>query len=296
MNQKLVPGVALITAVLLMSPAGSVSADQNYYPAEGQVKISALNPSENWVKMSNIGHTAVDLAGWALYDENDRHELFLTESDIIRGDAGRGLILAPGSEVAITGKNDEDFRLYNAGGEVRLFSGPMEISGALQDKIFYPAIAEGETYEILPENSSENGNENSISDSPEIADNAHKTYQEPENSNSNLVLETPITKPEKSAGGNDKKSAEKASEALGKANAGTTSQEQPDNQESLDPNSNQDTPTFMASSQREKSPWGWYYWLSNSWFLRRIIIPLIGLWLALYIVIYFLRKKLTKNE
>jgi len=317
--------VILFPVMFLLVPVIVAAADENYYAAPGQIKLSALSPGENWVAIRNIGDTEVDLAGWVLYDESDAHELFLTEPDIIGGNAAAGLGLGPGGEVVISGKNDNDFRLYNGGGEVRLFSGPVEIAGTLEDKVSYPAIGEGESYQVIvpPEdqtpdqtpsdNSNDNSNGNPNEDSSEVtigsnssSDYAKHDYQTPENTNSNFDItnqDNPeVNKNNKSRSENGANKKEKSDISLQSREASNptirnSENLNPENSQenlNLNENNNQGTPTFTASSRLEKSPWGWFYWLWHSWFLRRIIIPLIGLWLALYVIVYFVKKKLAK--
>jgi hypothetical protein len=311
MSQKIV----LMALLMLISSAVLAKADQSYYPAKDQIKISALNPTANWVSISNIGNTPVDLAGWVLYDENDNHELFLTEPDIIKGDAGGGLMLGSQNTLTITGKNDDDFRLYNDGGEVRLYSGPVEIDGTLEDRVDYPAIAEGETYQIITpdqdqqadensnDNVTENTNENSdeaeinsnnnkeITSDTDIADNAYYNYQIPENANSNFIISI---QQENSNSNSDKDADKREKSALsdqGREVSSVSNQNGENNTLGVNENNNQSIPTFTASAPLSKSPWGWFYWLYYSWFLRRIILPLLGLWIVLFGITRFLRKK-----
>ena len=320
------------TAVLCWVLINPAKADQNYYPKEGQIRISGLDPSENSLSIRNIGDTAVDLAGWVFYDENDSHELFLTESDIVGNDRGRGLVLDPGSKLIITGKNDSDFRLYNAGGEVRLFSGPVEIDGTLEDKVNYPAIAAGESYQIIGSSQDQTPEENSNDNSNDLSENSNKNSNEdtdssstnpnnpdnigsigninkndyvcqiPENGNNNFNIPIPEnqaiqsdnadSKSENNSNKREKSALSRQSREVPNPFFRNTGNNTPDASE----NNNSNVPTFTASSQLEKSPWGWFYWLYYSWFLRRIIIPLLVLWLALYLIVLVLRKKLSNQS
>jgi len=307
--------VILFPVMFLLVPVIVAAADENYYAAPGQIKLSALSPGENWVAIRNIGDTEVDLAGWVLYDESDAHELFLTEPDIIGGNAAAGLGLGPGGEVVISGKNDNDFRLYNGGGEVRLFSGPVEIAGTLEDKVSYPAIGEGESYQVIvpPEDQtpdqtpSDNSNDNSNGNPNFESDSVDQSYQIPENSDDSpaisnqedLTVQNENTNSESGNKANEKEKSDLSRQSREASNPTIRNSENlnPENSQenlNLSENNNQGTPTFTASSRLEKSPWGWFYWLWHSWFLRRIIIPLIGLWLALYVIVYFVKKKLAK--
>jgi len=297
--------IMLLPILLALMPQFILKADESHYAAPGQIKISEINPGEDQVSLKNLGNSMVDLAGWAIYDENDRHELFLTEPDIIRNNAGGGLQLAPRTELVISGKNDNDFRLYNAGGEVRLYSGPVEIDGKLEDKITYPAVEEGKSYKIFFPDPDQNGNHDSNPEKNADPDIIDKIYQIPENTdiidknnkitenkNGNHTLENPASQ-SKMSYTTDKRSLNENSNISYELDQSKSS-----DQENFlsNNNTNLDTLTFTASAPLKRSPWGWFYWLWNSWFLRRIILPLLSLWTILFCVIFLIRKKFLRNE
>lgn len=287
----------LILTLILVNCFGFVKAGQNYYTSEGQIKIAAIKPGEDWVKIVNVGETPVDLAGWVLYDGDDKHELFINLSNISGVSSGNenreDTMIYPEEELFINGKNDSDFRLKNAGGEVRIFSGPIEISGELQDKITYPEVKEGETYVI---NKSENHylpNESDKSKSSEetyLLENRKKTndnevqYHTPENKEFSTE-ENPDRDSDKS---NNKKENKVISSNKNKA---SSSQDITENINAKNKES-QNQMTFTASTKMEKTPNNLLYRLWSNWFLRRIILPLLGLWVILYGFTHFVKKRL----
>lgn len=255
------------------------TANESYYPSEGQIKISEVNPTENLVKLYNTGETPVDLSGWVLYDEQDAHELFITLPDLLEN---QDLMLASKKEITILCKNDSDFALHKEGGEVRLFSGPIEIDGILHDEVKYSDffkinLEEDSVSEKAYETQESNSNNNS----------ADIHYQIPENSGEAAGVKKQTdevknnSKPSETKGAEDHKDPDNNSGTSLNANSNT-------NNNSL----SQDKPnTFMASTKMEKSPYSWFYRLWYNWFLWRIILPFISLWATMYFIVYFVRKK-----
>jgi len=317
-----------ILAIILLAFWGNTfitKADNSYYSSANQVKISAVNSSDNWVKLFNTGNTPVDLAGWVLYDGSDSHELFITLSDIISDNEDNSLILAPQSNVTIIGKNDTDFVLNNRGGEVKLYSGPIEMEGVLQDKINYPKTTPGESYVIIPE--SQSGNSIEVLDSGEIAEpnneNKENTapagkegknleeqrvkpdmdYKIPESSLSrNRIIRINDADQNDSGKSGGSREAEQESKKDGRSDnvsnsslsaykfGSIESEKNVDNDNTMTKQSDNEV-AFTASSKIEKSPYAWFYRLWGSWFFWRIILPLLGLWVILYSTAYFVRKK-----
>lgn len=276
-------------------------ADKSCYPSEGQIRISGINRGENWAKLYNIGDTPVDLAGWVLYDENDSHELFVTLSDIINVNGEKSLLLEPHSEVVITGKNDTDFMLHKEGGEVRLYSGPVEMEGELEDEIVYPSLGEGENYKIdLGDEAISDSENTDTSVLNEQNVNQEILYRIPEDADSEVAtknLETTLPAPSRrehlpSAEGRKRENRtdffSHSSEGDLRVRLGEGVEKASISNETGQYNNNK---TFTASSKMEKSPYAWFYRLWGSWFIWRIILPLLGLWILLYTVIRYVRRR-----
>ncbi|MBM3256154.1 MAG: hypothetical protein FJZ04_01645 [Candidatus Moranbacteria bacterium] len=132
----------------------------------GQIKIvellpnplgadNALAPGGEWLNLFNSGEEYVDLSGWILYDTDDAHELFLTPDNVGGADPEglrRGQILiAPRGLVTVFRDGDNDFSLNNEGDAIRLYSGPLEMTGELQNEIIYGPTKEGKTYRRDPD-------------------------------------------------------------------------------------------------------------------------------------------------
>ncbi len=122
----------------------------------GQVKIiavlpnpvgadNALKPQGEAVWLYNESDNYIDLSGWVLYDTDDTHELYLTTLNV----AGEGeeMMIPPRKRIMVYRNGDSDFSLNNEGDTVRLYSGPIEMTGQLQDETTYPASQEGKVYE-----------------------------------------------------------------------------------------------------------------------------------------------------
>jgi len=110
----------------------------------GQVRISGVDSLLQEIELANESDTYIDLTGWVLYDSNDTHELFLTTDN----SKEKSLIIPPNGKIKIVSSNDNDLYI-NTNGHLRLYSGPIEMLGELQDEIDYP----------LPEGSDNNNNE-----------------------------------------------------------------------------------------------------------------------------------------
>lgn len=322
-TRKIFASKAFICAVTLsiVGFTGTAKAGESFYSLAGQIKILAVNPSKNWIKLYNSGDLPVDLAGWVMYDDNDNHEFFVTKASIINGE----LILVPRSETTVSVKYDSDFSLNDEGGKIRLFSGPLEMEGVLQDEVNYRAVDAGVEYnqnevvqDIAPYDAEQGGsgfkNQNSME---EIR------YETPEGEQFHAITLNDDEKdgPEDLQAKDEEKNSDKEKEAdnsLGsKEDDKDTSTEQetvksenfentpsfnqknsnsglenPDNNAGFDANAgDKDYPAFTASSSLEKSPYAWFYWLQGSWFLWKVIIPFLSLWAILYISVNFIRKK-----
>jgi|GEM_PF-1691264 len=330
-------GLLIVGATSALANVGN-----GFSPSAGQIKISAVSPSDKWVGLYNTGDTAVDLAGWVLYDENDSHELFITKSNIVGevpssaeacptlsfrrapADKREFPLLVPRSEITISGKDDADFTLSNKGGRVKLFSGPVEMEGALQDEVDYPAINPDENYEVISDDeSNENKNQESIEEEVVTSNQNNPTdisYKTPEE-NSGFKPSTQVSGDEQKTvdGKNDLHSGKNKDDSHTESDSGVGSGSNskvgstsniksdssvdsgfnPESTENIDANVNTNVDvsdtnagaTFTASSGMEKSPYAWFYRLWGNWFLWRVILPFLALWAALYWVIRYIQKK-----
>jgi len=269
-------------------------ADQNYYSSENQIKIAEINPSEKWVKLYNTGETTVDLAGWVFYDDNDKHEFFITLPDVAETNKEKTLMLAPYSEIIITNNNDNDFELHQEGGEVRLFSGPVEIEGKLEDKIIYPEVKEGESYVVISNYQLPIPNEMSNENTGEISNENSGSVLKPQENQEDIQYKIPEERGNyvKLSDNKNNSSPENnipETNSLGKGRANSNNNAEDNNTETMGQSNN--PPTFTASSGLQKTPYAWFYRLWGNWFLWRIILPFLGLWTALYIAAHFIKKK-----
>ncbi|MFH1183403.1 MAG: hypothetical protein V1690_04030 [Candidatus Moraniibacteriota bacterium] len=273
-------------------------------PLAGQIRIAEISlesvgDNNGWVGLVNVSAACLDLSGWVLYDGDLSHELFIT-----RGNTegfSDGLLLALGSEAKVFQRGDQDFTLSNQGGRAELYSGPAEMLGMLQDSVSYPEVAAGESYRIIPKNpASPAGGQYPIPNEIPNSDGQEHTYRIPEDKS---VQSSVISNQNNSkAKENNKKPSRDANsrgiEAIWSDNTPSSIQTVEPNNETIQQydNDNNNLSPIIASSELEKSPWRWFYFLWGSWFLRHIILPFLGLWMVLYLIVYLLRIKLKKGE
>lgn len=110
----------------------------------------AQKPNGEWIEIYNNGAENIDAAGWLLYDENDNHELAITNANT---DSGTTIIPAFGFLVVYR-DGDPDFSLNNTGGDaVRLYNGEIG-AGVLVDSYTYGVDApEGKSFARIPDGS-----------------------------------------------------------------------------------------------------------------------------------------------
>lgn len=93
-------------------------------------------PFGEWVEIYNLGEDVVDMSRFVLKDQDDDHELIISDSKILGDD---GLLLYPGDYIVVYRDGDSDFSLNNEGyEEVRLFAGT-----ELVDEMSYTGSTEG---------------------------------------------------------------------------------------------------------------------------------------------------------
>ncbi len=93
-------------------------------------------PFGEWVEIYNLGEDIIDMGRFVLKDQDDDHELIISDSNILNED---GLLLYPGDYIVVYRDGDSDFSLNNEGyEEVRLFAGT-----ELVDEMSYTGSTEG---------------------------------------------------------------------------------------------------------------------------------------------------------
>jgi len=111
----------------------------------------APKPGGEWVELYNTGDSAVDVNGWALYDNNNSHKLLITTSNTDTGET----IIAPDEFLVVYRNGDSDFALNNEHGDsVRLFDGKISDGANLIDSYTYTEDAlEGKSFARIPDGS-----------------------------------------------------------------------------------------------------------------------------------------------
>ena len=102
----------------------------------------ARMPEGEWVEISNVGIDPVSLAGWVLYDSDDKHELFITSENT--QPKKEIPLLFSGEKMIVFRDGDSDFSLDEEKDSIRLFSGPLEMEGELLSRFDYNASVEGQ--------------------------------------------------------------------------------------------------------------------------------------------------------
>jgi len=257
---------------------------------DGQIKIAEIFPNNSsdekgWIGLRNVSDVCMDLAGWVLYDENDTHELFITPANSEGFE--EDLLLVPQSEAKIFQKGDADISINGKGGKLKLFSGPQEMLGKLQDEVVYPEIAEGQNYRVIPVNDSESIFELQDENQSEIKDVKYKIPED--NSQKPNTIDNDEKKESQSSGGAGKSKEDKTVADSRDFNGEIMYSDISNDSTSLI-GSTGDIKPIVASIGKEKSPWSWFYWLWGSWFLWRVILPFLVVWAVLYLVVYLIRR------
>lgn len=111
----------------------------------------AAKPAGEWVEIFNPTSTAVNLAGWVLYDAINTHALPITNLNTNTG----GTSIPSKGRLVVYRNGDSDFELNNTGGDsVRLFSGLIGSGGFLVDSHTYTVEApENKSFARIPDGS-----------------------------------------------------------------------------------------------------------------------------------------------
>ncbi len=111
----------------------------------------AAKPAGEWVEIFNPTSSAVNLAGWVLYDAVNTHALPITNLNTNTG----GTSISSKGRLVVYRHGDSDFELNNSGGDsVRLFSGLIGSGGFLVDSHTYTVSApENKSFARIPDGS-----------------------------------------------------------------------------------------------------------------------------------------------
>ena len=100
----------------------------------------ALKPFGEWIELHNSGPVTLSLAGLVLYDSDDHHELYLTNSNT------NSLELCPGCYTIVYRDGDSDFDLSKIQDQVKLFTGYPVAEHKLIDEVSFSQAVEGMSY------------------------------------------------------------------------------------------------------------------------------------------------------
>ncbi|TSC81667.1 MAG: hypothetical protein G01um101420_913 [Parcubacteria group bacterium Gr01-1014_20] len=121
-------------------------------PTASDVGVVGGTLDGEWVEIFNPTGSAVDLAGYVLYDSINTHALLITSSNTDTG----GTTVPSLGYLVVYRDGDTDFELNNSGGDtVRLFSGLIGSGGVLVDSHLYTRDApENKSFARVPDGSS----------------------------------------------------------------------------------------------------------------------------------------------
>ncbi len=109
---------------------------------------NAAMPDGEWVELYNRGGADVDVAGWVIYDNDDSHELYITNSNTDTNDT----VVSAGGWLVVYRNSDSDFNLNNDGDSVRLYdSYPVVDSNLIDEYTYTVEKAEGFSYARIPD-------------------------------------------------------------------------------------------------------------------------------------------------
>ena len=108
----------------------------------------ALKPNGEWVELYNNSSVSFDLSGWTIYDNDDSHKLYITNSNTNTD----GTIIAPHGFLVVYKNGDADFILNNDTGSVRLATGYPIASSVVVDSYLYDGEKpEGYSWARIPD-------------------------------------------------------------------------------------------------------------------------------------------------
>ncbi|MFA5095306.1 MAG: TasA family protein [Candidatus Paceibacterota bacterium] len=108
----------------------------------------ALMPGGEWVELYNNSSVAFDLSGWAIYDNDDSHKLYIQNSNTNTG----GTVIGAHGFLVVYRNGDPDFNLNNDADSVRLATGYPIASSIVVDSYSYTEEKpEGYSYARIPD-------------------------------------------------------------------------------------------------------------------------------------------------
>ncbi|MFZ2193211.1 MAG: lamin tail domain-containing protein [Candidatus Moraniibacteriota bacterium] len=121
---------------------------------------SLPKPGGEWVELYNNGSLDIDVSGWYLYDNNDSHELLISNSngnnDNNPFDSGESIVPA-GGHLVVFRNGDGDFALNNNGSDsVRLYDGEIGAGANLIDAYDYEIASDSDAFDALNTRGNEN--------------------------------------------------------------------------------------------------------------------------------------------
>ncbi|PIN73585.1 hypothetical protein COV20_05165 [Candidatus Woesearchaeota archaeon CG10_big_fil_rev_8_21_14_0_10_45_16] len=106
---------------------------------------TAERPFGEWVELYNEGDKPIYLGGLVLFDEDDSHELYITDVNTEK------MELCPGCYTTVFRNGDSDFDLSRTEDTIRLFTGYPVSENALIDHLSYSQAVEGSSFSRFPE-------------------------------------------------------------------------------------------------------------------------------------------------
>jgi len=289
-------------------------------------------PGSNWIKLFNTGDASVDLAGWVFYDNQD-NELFVTSNTLeeqgliissqgvktvyFEDDLDFSLGSGGGRMSLFSGPREMSGRLQDEIEYPKISKGEnyevIDLPGGGDD-----TDASGDDPSDIDNGESNEGREEE-GDSPvylqetESGADEEVSYRIPEDTRGgakNKANESDSGGGKSDSQNNEGDPENRINKSGGEEQTESTRNENTNNRAGLsgsidgssvsgnsvsDAAESSSNSAFTASTKMDKSPFGWLYQLWGNWFVWRIILPWLALWLFLYLLVYFLRKALKMD-
>jgi len=108
---------------------------------------SATKPNGEWIELYNNASYDIDVTRWALYDNDNSHELSISSSN-----TNTGSTVIPTKGFLVIYKNgDTDFSLNNTTDTVRLFNKTISSGGILVDTYTYTSVTTNKSFARIPD-------------------------------------------------------------------------------------------------------------------------------------------------
>jgi len=110
---------------------------------------SALKPAGEWVELYNNSNISFDVAGWALYDSDDSHKLYIASANTNTG----GTIIPSHGFLVVYRNGEAGFTIDDSNETIRLYTGyPISSSVVLVDSYSWiTEKPEGSSYARIPD-------------------------------------------------------------------------------------------------------------------------------------------------